>query len=380
MPRYSSVPSESLEGGSDVLDKVRLSRVILRAIGRYEVPSGEELVFTVVGKEASALASIDLSELGFTEREHLQSWVIAHPEIIGPNVMVVSFEFDQWATPNGSTPKDRLDVLGLDSDGRLVITELKRGMAPDTVDLQAIKYAAMASRMTDETLVNLFAEYRLKTMGEALTPEDALGEILAHAQDGLSTEALAKPRIVLLAEDFRAVTTSSVVWLSEQGLDITMKRYQAYRTAGGESVLTVSQYYPVADVSEFQIAPHLRSGRQKTDEDLPEVEWSTVDLKRILEKNFVVPIAILDLCSKTPDQFVGSGDAYTRAGVVQKAGMGRLAGFGYSVRTKFGRSNAPWRSQWAAGGLAQQYYAIDEATAERWRALRESAQRESHSH
>lgn len=337
------------------------------------MPNDGELVFTVLGKVASLVTSVDLTELGLTEREHLQSWVIAHPKIIGPNVMVVSFEFDQWATPQGSTPKDRLDVLGLDSDGRLVITELKRGMAPDTVDLQAIKYAAMASRMTEETLVNLFAEFRLKTMGEALTPEDALGELLAHAQDGLSSEFLAKPRIVLLAEDFRAVTTSSVVWMCEQGLDITLKRYQAYRTVGGESVLTVSQYYPVVDVSEFQIAPHLRSSQPKAADNLPEVEWSVEDLKRILDQGLVVPIAILDLCSEAPDQLVGSSEAYKRAGVVQKSGMGRLAGFGYSVRTKFGRSNAPWRSQWAAGGLAQQYYAVDLTTAARWRELRNAA-------
>lgn len=334
------------------------------------MPSDGELVFTVSGKVATQVAPVDLAELGLTEREHLQSWVIAHPTIIGPNVMVVSFEFDQWATPQGATPKDRLDVLGLDSDGRLVIAELKRGLAPDTVDLQAIKYAAMASRMTEETLVNLFVEFRLKTMEEALTPEDALGELLSHAQDGLSSEVLAKPRMVLLAEDFRPVTTSSVVWLCEQGLDITLKRYQAYRTAGGESVFTVSQYYPVADVSEYQIAPHLRAGQRKAANDLPEVEWSVADLKKVLDQNLVVPIAILDLCSKMPNQFVGSSEAYQLAKVEQKSGMGRLAGFGYSVRTKFGRSNPPWRYQWAAGGLSQQYYAIDQLTADRWLEVR----------
>jgi len=335
--------------------------------------SDGELVFTVSGKVATQVAPVDLGELGFTEREHLQSWVISHPTIIGPNVMVISFEFDQWATPQGVAPRDRLDILGLDSDGRLVIAELKRGLAPDTVDLQAIKYAAMASRMTEETLVNLFVEFRRKAMDEALSPEEALGELLGHAQDGFSSEVLAKPRIVLLAEDFRPVTTSSVVWLCEQGLDITLKRYQAYRTAGGERVFTVSQYYPVADVSEYQIAPHLRAGQRKAADDLPEVEWSEADLMKLLDQNLVVPMAILDLCSKVPNQFVGSGEAYRLANVEQKSGMGRLAGFGYSVRTKFGRSNPPWRYQWAAGGLSQQYYAIDQLTADRWRALRGTA-------
>jgi RecB family endonuclease NucS len=48
---------------------------------------------------------------------------------------------------------DRLDVLGLDRGGRLVVVELQRDRAPDTVTMQAINYAATAihvRRSTDE--------------------------------------------------------------------------------------------------------------------------------------------------------------------------------------------------------------------------------------
>jgi hypothetical protein len=335
------------------------------------VTNDSELVFSFEGKTATAVAATDLASLGLTEREHLQTWVIEHPEILGANILVVSFEFDKWMAPNGATPKDRLDVLGLDTDGRLVVAELKRGLAPDTVELQAIKYAAMASRMSEDALVNLFVEFRLSTHGEALTPDGALEILLAHAQDGISVDSLSKPRIVLLAEDFREVTTSSIVWLCEQGLDITMKRYQAYRTHSGENILTVSQYYPIADISEFQIAPKKANSKMKAVDDLPEVEWSRDDLQLIIDKGFVVPLAILDLCSQRPEEIIPSSEAYRLAGVEQQSGMGRLAGFGYSVRRTFGRSNFPWRTQWAAGGISQQYYSIDEVTAKNWLELRE---------
>ena len=71
--------------------------------------------------------------------------MLAHPEIIRrsglgpePEVMIVTFEFDQWTAAAGPQ-RDRLDVLALGKDGRLVVAELNRDRAPETVDMQAIK-------------------------------------------------------------------------------------------------------------------------------------------------------------------------------------------------------------------------------------------------
>jgi hypothetical protein len=77
-------------------------------------------------------------------------------ETLCPDVLIITFEFDRWSSAAGPQ-RDRLDVLGLGRDGRLVVAELKRGRAPDTVELQAIKYAAMASRFTEELLAELHA-------------------------------------------------------------------------------------------------------------------------------------------------------------------------------------------------------------------------------
>ena len=56
--------------------------------------NAEEVVFSVSGSTAVSASVITLTEAGLREREHLQEWVLAHPEIIGPDVMVVTFEFD----------------------------------------------------------------------------------------------------------------------------------------------------------------------------------------------------------------------------------------------------------------------------------------------
>ena len=64
--------------------------------------------------------------------------MLVHPEMLGPDVKVVAFEFGRWTATSGALARDRLDVLGLDRDGRLVVVELKRDQAPDTVDMQAL--------------------------------------------------------------------------------------------------------------------------------------------------------------------------------------------------------------------------------------------------
>jgi hypothetical protein len=102
----------------------------------------DELLFTVDGTTAVPAQPITLAEAGLLERKHLQQWVIDHPQLIGDGIKVVTFEYGRWVSAAGSTA-DRLDVLGLDRTGRLVVIELKRDQAPDTITMQAINYAAM---------------------------------------------------------------------------------------------------------------------------------------------------------------------------------------------------------------------------------------------
>ena len=166
----------------------------------------DEFLFTVVGPTAMPAEPVSLAEAGLKERADLQEWVLAYPEMLGAGVKVVTFEFDRWWTSSGAVPHDRLDVLGLDEDGRLVVAELKRDKAPDTTEMQAIKYAAMVSRFTVDSLAEQHSRFRMGR-GDALSTEEALAELQAHAPD-LSTDTLRRPRIVLLAREYPMVVTA----------------------------------------------------------------------------------------------------------------------------------------------------------------------------
>jgi hypothetical protein len=62
----------------------------------------DELVFAVEDREATAARPVTFADAGLREREHLQEWVIRNPDIIGPGVMIVGFEFDRWMTATRS--------------------------------------------------------------------------------------------------------------------------------------------------------------------------------------------------------------------------------------------------------------------------------------
>jgi hypothetical protein len=212
-----------------------------------------ERLFTVAGSKAEPATPISLAEAGLRERTDLQEWVLAHPEILGPDVLVVTFEFDRWRATAGDRERDRLDVLGIDSDGRIVVAELKRDGAPDTVEMQAIKYAAMASRFTEESLVERYARF-LSRAGTPVDDETARQQLLDHVGE-LDADQLRRPRLVLVAGAFPPIVTSTVVWLTEMGLDITLQRVQAYRVFSDQTVVAVSQLFPIPDVEEFTVSP-----------------------------------------------------------------------------------------------------------------------------
>jgi hypothetical protein len=326
----------------------------------------DELVFTVAGASAAPAAEISLAEAGLTERQHLQEWVLAHPQILGSRVMVVTFEFDRWRSSSGAWERDRLDVLGLDRSGRPVVAELKRDAAPDPVAMQAIKYAAMVSRFTPEILAAEHVRF-LKSRGETIDEEEAMDRLSSHADFGLSPENLLRPRIVLVASSYPSVVTASVVWLNEMGLDVTLMKHQAYRTAN-ETLITVSQLYPVPDVEEFTIAPSRAGAKEQEDaEELPVVEWGAEDYARLrsLARNPTV-LAALELCSSHPGEPIPLRAIEAQAGRTRFEARGDLAGLTMFVKSRFARKNWPFAIEWAAGGEQQSYYLMSEEQARMW--------------
>lgn len=218
----------------------------------------DELLFHVSGSSATAGQRISLAEAGLKEREHLQEWVLANPSILGDDVMIVTFEFDRWlpAAKSQTKVRDRLDILGIDTAGTIVVAELKRDVAPNTVELQAIKYAAMAAQFTPATLAQAFRRH-LEQTGESISTDQAMSRLTEHAEGALDLKILRRPRIVLIAGDYPDTTMTSAIWLTQMGVHFTLVRYQAYRTPAGVHV-TTSRLWPLDQAEDLVVRPEER--------------------------------------------------------------------------------------------------------------------------
>lgn len=145
-----------------------------------------------------------------------------------------------------------------------MIAELKRGVAPDFVETQAIKYAAMASRFDSSTLAVSHSRY-LTDVGESTVSEnEALGLLEDHIGGDFDPELLKRPRIILMAEGFPSQVSTSAVWLTEMGIDVSLIEFSAWDT-GKQIVITVSQTWPIPDAEDFVVTPAPPGGlRERT--------------------------------------------------------------------------------------------------------------------
>ena len=104
--------------------------------------SGEPQLFRVdpQSRESERIEEVDFRQLGFQERRDIQEWVAANPGILGEDLLIISKEFSGFDRTN-----ERLDLLAVDPDGKLVVIELKRDDTGANAHWQAIKVRQLST-------------------------------------------------------------------------------------------------------------------------------------------------------------------------------------------------------------------------------------------
>ncbi len=150
------------------------------------------------------------SNEGILERQHIQNALKKQIDVIAPDILIISEEFSEW-----SDSKRRIDLLGVDKEGNIVVIELKRTETGEHMDLQAIRYASMVSTLTFIRAVEIFSKY-LQTIESELNAEDELSSFVGDNIENFASDV----RIILVSSDFSKELTTSVMWLNERDLDI----------------------------------------------------------------------------------------------------------------------------------------------------------------
>ncbi len=328
----------------------------------------DEFLLSVADKQSTVVAPTALPKLGLWEREHLQAWVLAHPEVLGTGVAVVTSEFDKWQTASGAAVADRLDVLGLGPDGRLVVVELKRDVAPHTVHMQAVNYAAMVSRLTTRDVAELWVAWH----GTKDQPLD-VASVEAELQTKwlLTPDTIKSPRVVLIAAGFPASVTASVVWLNEQGVSVDLIRFRPYRLDDGRVLVNFTRIYPVPSIEDFTIGRRTASTSTTAESTAPGADWDLDSLRRLAEQGNDATLALMDLCAADEADGVSVQDIAAQALITTGQVKGQLAGLTMRLKNpKYGFAQTTWpvEIQWLPGGVAS--YRLPSDLVPLWREVR----------
>jgi hypothetical protein len=182
------------------------------------------------------------------ERRDLEKWVMSSPQILGEDLLIVTNEYDKF-----DKTKERLDLLALDRDGKLVVIELKREESGRNVELQAVKYAAYCSTLTTDQLVPLRRQF-LDRDGKTRTDEQIKSQLIDFISNDDFEELDDKPRIMLVAQDFRPEVTASVLWLRKFDLDISCVRLVPYEIDHERIGIVSSILIPLPEAEDYIIS------------------------------------------------------------------------------------------------------------------------------
>ena len=216
--------------------------------------SGEPQLYRVnpESQQSERIEEVDFANLGFRERRDIQEWVAANPGILGDDLLIIEKEFSGFDRTG-----ERLDLLAVDLEGKLVIIELKRDDTGADAHWQAIKYASYFQRATADEIVAMAAAYWKES------PDNAGTRLAEHLESSDLSTLNNGQRIILASHRFAPEVTSAALWLNQKipadDLITCVKLTPHQDTQTGALYVQASTIIPVPGIDEYLIGVGGRS-------------------------------------------------------------------------------------------------------------------------
>ena len=193
------------------------------------------------------LKEVSFSELGFSERNHLQEWLANQADALGEELLVIQKEFDGF-----DDTRERLDLLAIDKQGTLVIIENKLDDSGRHVVWQALKYASYCSTLSKTQIGEIFQKY----LDKQQPGQDAKRLICDFLGKEEFAEVVLNPgndqRIIMVAAEFRKEVTSTVLWLLKHKVYVKCFKATPFQD-GADLFLSLEQLIPLPEAEELMI-------------------------------------------------------------------------------------------------------------------------------
>lgn len=250
--------------------------------------------------EETSFASIDIREKDLEEILRKNINMICDPDdesmlIIGQQV--------------ANEKRARSDLTAIDSDGNIVVIEIKRDLndlkqRKEPVEFQAIRYAASCATINsiDTLIEEIFQPYVENHLDEfSNDPHESLNSYkiaLRAVREFMESNEIdpenfnRKQRIILIASEFDDQTLSAAAWLNSNKINISCYEIKPYRTTGENIILDLKKILPLAKTSyeDFYIPIYSRRGRMVRSPIKRKVLLKIEDLLRL---NLIKPDTVL---------------------------------------------------------------------------------------
>ena len=183
---------------------------------------------TAVWKLGSQLEKIASSVM---EKENtLEDCIAADPSIVDDNIMIIG---RQVVTAYGGV----IDLLAIDSEGDLVVIELKRGKTPREAVAQLLDYASWVTTIAYDQILQTFAQYQLHYLESAATAsfEQAFFDRFeANVPETVNTSH----RLILVASELDASSERIVDYLADNyGVPVNAALFQHFADGGRDYLM-----------------------------------------------------------------------------------------------------------------------------------------------
>lgn len=161
------------------------------------------------------------SRVVLNSERRLEDWIVADLSLLGEELLLIGRQLRTVAGP--------LDILAIDSEGCLVIAELKRDRTPREIVAQALDYASWICQQSPRDI----DEYCMKLHGKSLA--DAFSE---KFQCLLPEGACKAHRILVVAAELDDSSERIIRYLQdEHEIDINAVFFSAFKVAGQEMLV-----------------------------------------------------------------------------------------------------------------------------------------------
>ena len=182
--------------------------------------------------------------------KHLESWIENSPWALVEGEPILWIGRQTSADVEESTIFP--DLLGIDSEGNLVIVELKKSKAPRDVVAQLLEYAAWAKELSDGQIHGIATTY-FQTAKNETTFQDAFSEMFEDEMPALNRRL----RLFVVAEEIPDSVLRVCRFLrTTHSMDINCLTVSTFQTESGERLVNTETKVGEEDI----VAP--KAGRQ----------------------------------------------------------------------------------------------------------------------